>query len=630
MCGIFGFLGPSLDNESNCRHVLQEGLSQIEHRGPDGHGIWFSSDYSVGLAHRRLSIIDVESGAQPMKSDDGNLTITFNGEIYNYQELRASLADESFKTTSDTEVLLKAYQRWGAGMLNRLRGMFAFVIWDEKQQLLFLARDRFGIKPLFWTSVEGRLYFASEIKALLPFVDKREISPNGLSDYFTYQFCVGAKTLFNGVHQVLPAHYGVFKKCGLPKFYSYWEVNFIPDYEHDEDWFLCRLDELLTESIGYHLVSDVEVGSYVSGGIDSSLMAALANKKSGSQLFKIFNGRFDYGAKFDESNYAKQLANEQNMELHIASITKADFVDNISRVIWHLDQPTAGPGVFPQYMVSKLSSKYLKVVLGGQGGDEIFGGYARYMVGYLGCVLERALEGFGPSKKFPISLAELVDNLTVLREYKPMLKDFWGANLDEPEEGRYFHLINRSKTFGSLINPEYLAGDSLKDEFRSIFSSKNTQQSSYFDAMAYFDFKTLLPALLHVEDRMSMAHGVEARVPLLDHKIVEFAATIPPHLKYKNGSLKRFLKLVGERHLPKKLTDRKDKMGFPVPLNDWVRQPGIVRDFVVDTMSSQKALNRPYFQVQVDVNDLLDHSNPYGRNLWALLNLELWQQQFID
>ena len=213
-----------------------------------------------------------------------------------------------------------------------------------------------------------RLYFASEIKALLPFIDKREINSDGLSDYFTYQFCVGTKTLFNGVYQVLPAHYGVFRRGASPTFHSYWEVNFIPDYEHDEDWFLRKLDELLIESIGYHLVSDVEVGSYVSGGIDSSLMAALANKKSSSKHFKIFNGRFDHGTKFDESHYAEYLAAEQSMELHVTSITKEDFVENIQRVIWHLDQPTAGPGVFPQYMVSKLSSKYLKVVLGGQGG----------------------------------------------------------------------------------------------------------------------------------------------------------------------------------------------------------------------------------------------------------------------
>lgn len=368
MCGIFGFVidQPRLAGQSSWE--LDTGLTSIRHRGPDGVGKWVSKNGQVGFGHVRLAIIDIETGAQPMHSDDGRFTIIYNGEIYNYIELRAELGNDLFRTHSDTEVVLRAFQRWGAGCVERLRGMFAMAIWDSVEQKLFLVRDRFGIKPLYWARTSAGLYFASEVKALLPFLDRRQVNGAALSDYFTFQFCLGEKTMMDGVWQLPAAHFSLTSPGQQPHPQRYWDVHYVVDYDHTEQWFTEQLRELMYDSVRVHLRADVEVGSYVSGGIDSSLLAALAREVRPDGPFKTFNGRFMDGLDFDESRYAKALADEKNMQLHVTDISEQDFVDHIAKVIWHLDQPTAGPGSFPQYMVSRQVGEHIKVVLGGQGG----------------------------------------------------------------------------------------------------------------------------------------------------------------------------------------------------------------------------------------------------------------------
>lgn len=629
MCGIFGFVSKNKISKDNISAKIKSGLKTIAHRGPDGNGIWVSEDSKVGFGHVRLAIIDINSGSQPMHDPNGRFSIVFNGEIYNYLELKKILGG-TYRTNSDTEVILKAYEKWGEDSVNHLRGMFAFAIWDKIDKKLFLARDRFGIKPLYLMQNKEGFYFASEIKSLLPFQSNVEINQKGLSDYFKFQFNIGINTLFKNIKTLPQAHFFIYSQSNNFILKKYWEVHYDIDYKHTEKWFINRLKELLDDSVSMHLRSDVEVGSYVSGGIDSSLLATLATKVGKKKKFKIFNGRFLDDINFDESKYALSLARKYNMDCIVTDISEQDFVNHISKVIWHLDHPIAGPGSFAQYMVSKEASKYLKVVLGGQGGDEIFGGYVRYLIAYFEQCIKGAIEGTLNKGNFLVTYESIIDNLQSINQYKPMLKEFWSSGIFETLDKRYLHLINREKTFSELIklNKNYLK--QTNDDFFNIFWGENVGKESYFDLMTHFDFKTLLPALLHVEDRMSMAHGLESRVPLLDHPLVEFAATIPADIKFKNGELKRLLKVTYANILPSKITNRKDKMGFPVPLNLWLKKKGPAKEFIFDTLNSRKAKNRNYIKKNTPIEKLIDSNNVYSRNLWAILSLELWQNHFID
>lgn len=631
MCGIFGYINNQGYCASEAVEIVRQGMQAISHRGPDGSGMWISNDGKVGLGHLRLSIIDIESGSQPMVSEDGRYIIIFNGEIYNYLELQQELGQREFKTNSDTEVILQAYKVWGEKCLSRLRGMFSFVIWDDLKKNLFLARDRFGIKPLYLVKTSRGIFFSSEIKAFLPFMDSRTLNKRGFSDYISFQFCIGEKTLIENVVQIPAAHYAILQSNYDLKTNCYWEVHYNIDYEHTERWFVERLKELIHDSMKIHLRADVEVGSYVSGGIDSSFLASYANNLSDQASMKIFNGRFCEGDGFDESSYARDLANQHNLTLHISSIDENDFIENIESVIWHLDQPTAGPGSFPQYMVSKEASKHVKVVLGGQGGDEIFGGYARYLIAYFEQCIKGAIDGTLHNGNYIVSYESIIPNLETLRQYKPMLKEFWSSGLFDERDERYWRLVNRSHTISDIISPGYLDSSYTYEEFKSIFWGKNVNKEAYFDSMTHFDFKTLLPALLHVEDRMSMAHGVESRLPFLDHPLVEFLATVPADIKFSNGELKRFLKLIAFDYLPASIRERKDKMGFPVPLNLWLSRRGSkVRDFIGDLLGSERARHRPYLAGKLEIDKILNSQSIYGRNLWALISLEIWHRQFID
>jgi len=630
MCGIAGFVSNTGTPKQQAQSLLGHMNASQRHRGPDGEGTWVSGDGRVGLAHVRLSIIDLSAAAaQPMTMESGNV-ITYNGEIYNYIELRRELGERSFRTTSDTEVILRAYERWGEACVERLRGMFAFALWDTKKQKLFVARDRFGIKPFYYTSDGRRFYFASEMKALVPFVPKLETDVDALHDYFCFQFCLQDRTLFGGIRQLQPAHCGYVEPSGRADFRRYWEVHYDLDWQHTESYFVDQVKERLLDSVDVHLRADVEVGAYVSGGVDSSLVAALARELRPDQRFQAFNGRFTIGEAFDESRYAQALADERGMLLHETDIDENDFVENIARVIYHLDQPVAGPGSFPQYMVSRTVRNHLKVVLGGQGGDEIFGGYARYLLAYFEQCIKGALDGTMNSGNFVVTYESIIPNLRTLQQYKPLIQEFWAEGIFDERDQRYFRLINRSNTFGRVIDWQLFSGTTSFEDFKAIYWGVNVGKESYFDSMTHFDFKTLLPALLQVEDRMSMAHGIESRVPLLDHALVELAATIPANVKFQNGELKRLLRHAFADKLPKPILERKDKMGFPVPLQVWMRRGGKTREFILDTFRSAKARQRAYLTPGFDIEAMMASEGMFSRNIWAFLSLELWQQQFHD
>ena len=627
MCGIAGYAG--LGQELGIKYLCSS-LDLLKHRGPDGNGNWQAQDAPVGLCHVRLSIIDLSlSGSQPMHADSG-CVITYNGEVYNYMELRDEIGAHLFRTTSDTEVVLRAYEKWGEACVERLRGMFAFAIWDPDKRKLFIARDRFGIKPFYYAIVNGAFLFASESKALLPFMPKIETDLDGLHDYFSFQFCLGEKTMFAGIKQLCPAHCGWVDAASRVTLRRYWEVRYDLDWRHDEGWFVEQVRSRLEDSVRAHLRSDVEVGAYISGGVDSSLVAALAREIKPQERFQGFNGKFGFNESFDESRYARTLAEERDMQLHEVDIGEDDFVAAMPKVIYHLDQPIAGPGSFPQYMVSKKVREHIKVVLGGQGGDEIFGGYARYLIAYWEQCIKGALDGTMNSGNFVVTYESIIPNLQTLRNYKPLIQEFWAAGIFDDRDRRYFRLINRSNTFGDIVDWKLFRNPSSFEEFREIYWGDNVGKESYFDSMTHFDFKTLLPALLQVEDRMSMAHGIESRVPLLDHHLVELAATIPANIKFQNGELKRLLRVAFGHKLPRAIVERKDKMGFPVPLQIWMKKGGRVREFILDTFRARKARERTYLQPGFDIESLIQREGMFSRNLWAFLSLELWQQQFHD
>jgi asparagine synthase (glutamine-hydrolysing) len=624
MCGIAGTLSLSLDEIPNLGHRLAAMNRLLSHRGPDGTGTWEHVRGAAGFAHRRLSIIDLSTGDQPMTDPAGNW-ITYNGEIYNYIELREELGLANFKTTSDTEVILAAYRKWGADCVNHLRGMFAFAIWNESRQELFCARDRFGIKPFYYTKVGDTFYFASEVKALLPFVDQIETDVEGFKDYLAFQFCLAGKTLFKNISELLPGHTLTVTK-GAIAVKRYWEVYYEIDFDHTPRYFQDRLRELLAESVSLHLRADVPVGAYLSGGLDSSTVASLASTETNGN-FAAFTGKFSFSPDYDESRYARELAEWRGFSLYEVDISAADFIDNIDKVIYHLDYPVAGPGSFPQYMVSQLAARHRKVVLGGQGGDEIFGGYTRYLIAYFEQCLKAAIDGTINNGNFVVTYESIIPNLTALKNYKSMLQEFWRDGLFEDMDQRYFQLINRASSVHGEIRWNLLGDYSPFETFRSVFNGSNVGQESYFDRMTHFDFKTLLPALLQVEDRVSMAHGLESRVPFLDHRIVEFAATMPADVKFKDGTMKQVLKDAVRPWLPESILNRKDKMGFPTPLNEWLKNEA--RDFAHDLFSTTQAQTRELVDNK-SVLEGLNNESKFGRKAWGLLCLELWQQRFHD
>lgn len=627
MCGIAGFIslkGRTLDNGEKVLKCMGE---LIAHRGPDGEGAWMDDSGKVGLAHRRLAIIDLSpAGAQPMKGRDGTL-ITLNGEIYNYLELQESLRGSwDFSSDSDTETVLAAYERYGEGCVEHLRGMFSFAIWDDRKQRLFCARDRFGIKPFYYTTVDDVFYFASEAKALLPVLPDIATDPEAMAEYLTFNFVIGENTLFKGIKQLLPGH-GLMIEGGKVKTWRYWDINYEVDWDHGEDWFQERLRSLLDDSIGVHLRSDVPVGAYLSGGIDSSLMAILAARKD-SQNRESFHGRFREYPGYDESHFAEMASESIGGNLNVIDITHKDFEENLRKVIYHLDYPVAGPGSFPQYMVSKLAAEKVKVVLGGQGGDEIFGGYARYLLAYFEQCINAAIDGTYKDGNFVVTIESIVPNLGILREYKPMMREFWREGLFGNLEDRYFRLIDRSSDMDREIDWGELDKERVFDSFREIFLNKsNVRKEAYFDQMTHFDFKTLLPALLQVEDRMSMAHGLESRVPLLDHGLVECIATASAEVKFSGGNMKHLIKKSYEGVLPDGIVNRRDKMGFPVPLKEWLGNE--LKGLVEEVFHGMKQRNRPFINSD-EVLANFQSAGRFSRKVWSLMSLEIWHQTFHD
>jgi asparagine synthase (glutamine-hydrolysing) len=625
MCGIAGIL--SLDGRSVEQEQLLAMAERLRHRGPDGSG--HVADGAVGLAHQRLAIIDLVSGDQPMAFQDH--LIVFNGEIYNYIELRNELMarGRTFRTSSDTEVILQLYDEFGPEAVPRLNGMFAFVLWDRRRRRALMARDHFGIKPLYLHVTPERVLFASEIKALLVAEGVRaEADPDAVWQYLTFQYVLGGGTMFRGVSVVGPGEYQLLDLVsGHRRVVRYWEPTFNVDSTSSEEMFAERIGGLLEDAIRLQLRSDVPVGAYLSGGMDSSIVTLLAARHLGDAM-PVFTGRFDEGPEFDESGYARIVAESCHASLHLITPTADEFVAELPRLIYHMDEPVAGPGLFPQAMVSREASRHVKVVLGGQGGDEVFGGYARYLLAYFEQVFKGAIHETNEEAEHIVSLASILPNLPALRQYVPMMQQFWRSGLFEDMDRRYFRLIDRSGGAISLLAREFRQShpaDALLERFQAVFNHPDT--GSYYNKMTHYDMVTNLPALLQVEDRVTMMSSLESRVPLLDHRLTDVVASMPPGMKFRGGELKYILKKVVGDLLPPPVLHRKDKMGFPVPLHLWAKGPA--REFISDVLLSRRTRERGIFDV-AELERQMEVDTAFSRRLWGPLNLELWYRTFID
>ena len=631
MCGLVGLLTNQLSKiESTGRLSLM--LNTIRHRGPDGEGVFFDAGQSVALGHRRLAIIDPEHGKQPMTTQDGQLTVVFNGAIYNYLELRRELIAKGhpIHAYSDTEVLLYAYREWGEACVDRFLGMFAFAIWDKAKNRLFCARDRVGIKPFYYYFDGEALIFASEIKAILASgLVKAESNPAGLQDYLTFQFCLDDKTLFNGIKKLEPG-YCLVAQLGQEKLSvttrQFWDVNYDIDDTHNEKWFIDNLASLIEDSTRMHLRADVPLGAHLSGGLDSSAIVCLAADLLKGERIKTFTGAFSEGPQFDETGYAKSVAAFADTDYHEIYIPGSELSDVLPRLMYYMDEPLAGPGVIPQYYVSKLAAQHVKVVLGGQGGDELFIGYARYLVAYLEKCLSGTIFETAHQNPYAVTLESIVPNLSLLKTYKPMLQGFWRKGLFDSPDQRYFKLIDRSEGISRLFSDGVFEGGySPFESFQKIFNRDGLH--SMINRMTHFDLKGSLPALLHVEDRTSMAASIESRVPLLDHRIVEFMAHIPPNIKFSGGRMKHLFKEAVRNKVPAQIFERKDKMGFPTPLTQWTN--GVAKDFVRDILLSDRVRQRGIYNIAA-IEGALKSEHEFGRVVWGLLCLELWHRIYID
>lgn len=604
-------------------------MDALAHRGPDDQGVYEFAEGTLG--HRRLSIIDLAGGRQPMVTADGRYAIVLNGEIYNYLELKAELAREGavFRTASDTEVLLELLARRGAAALSKVNGMFAFAFIDVAEGRWLLARDPVGIKPLYFAALQDELVFASEAKALFahPGV-RREADWDALQEYLTFQFCLEDRTLFAGVRKVEPGCYLAGCGAAIERTVRYWDTRYWADEHHTEAYFVDTLRSLIEDAIRLQVRSDVPYGAYLSGGLDSTVIAASAARHAGTP-FKVFHGQFAEGPQYDESSFAIEAARASGATLVRETVTARQFVEDMPRLIRAMDEPVAGPGLLPQYRVSKLAAGEVKVVLGGQGGDEVFGGYARYLIGYLEQALKGAIYETQEEGRHIVTLASIIPNLPVLREYRPLMQQFWRDGLFDDMDARYFRLIDRSPDLERLLSDDArcrFSREAVYARFQKTFNHPDTR--SYFNKMTHFDLKTLLPALLHVEDRVSMAVSLESRVPLLDTRIIDLVTSMPPRIKFRGGRSKHVFRKAVAGRIPQAILQRKDKMGFPVPLKEWM-SAGPVREFVIETLTSRRSRERGLFNPE-ELVGLADREAAFGRQLWGVLCLELWHNQFID
>lgn len=610
MCGIAGIV--SLEGTPVFERELRDMCAAIVHRGPDDDGFYCGAE--AGLGMRRLSIIDLGSGHQPVWNEDRSVCVVFNGEIYNFQELRRQLEGRGhiFGTRTDTEVIVHLYEEHGQRCVEHLRGMFGFALWDIRRKRLLLARDRIGIKPLYYTEAGGRLLFASELKSILQIPDvERKLNWSAVSHLFTFLTTPPAESIIEGVHKLEPGHLLTAGPGQAPVIERYWSPRFAPEYGREEGYFVDRVRELLAESVQLHMVSDVPVGAFLSGGIDSSAVVATAAALSATPLetFSIGFKEPDY----NELGHARLVAAKFATDHHELTLGP-DALDQLKNLAWHLDEPFGDSSAIPTYMVSKLAAQSVKVVLSGDGGDELFGGYDKYVVERRE---RRARFLPGPARSLLASVSrsmpEGMRGRNFLRHH----------SLPAPERYLDAMTLFRHDEMQKLFQPEYA-------RLLSPVSVSLESGGHWLSNIQGLDIKNYLPLdILTKVDRMSMAHSIETRVPLLDHKLVEFALTIPPEMNLRGGTTKYVLKQAMQGILPDGIIHR-PKKGFAVPLGYWFR--GKLGSYVRDLLLGERGRRRGFFNLPYIESLVARHER--GQNLdlqlWTLISFELWASSFLD
>lgn len=637
MCGIAGLISHTFEDR------IGPMLEAIEHRGRDDQGVFLSSPFADGLkaclGHRRLSIIDTSSaGHQPFLSEDGRFALTYNGEIYNYKEVRADLesAGEIFSTESDTEVLMKAFRKWGIDCLQKLNGMFAFAVWDDAEKELTLVRDRAGIKPLYFAQSGDSFLFASEIKAILASdLISAELDREALDQYLTFLWTPDSHTLFKGIHKLPPAHFLKWK-CGEMIQAEWWDLNFDSiDTKTSESEWIDRLLETLDRVVRMEMVSDVPLGAFLSGGVDSSSIVALMNENSGDRRVSTYTvgisaDDLKYDIIPDDTVWARKIGKLFDTDYH-ETILEPDVAELLPKLIYHTDEPIADPAIITSYLISEAARETLTVLLSGVGGDEVFAGYPRHMA----MQIASALDTFPQALRSPAM--SLISNtlpggkpgrLTApLRNAKKFAKS---AAMDFEDRylgfGTYFTAAEKHRLYSDELRSESF--DPYK-KHRSYF--QRVRHADPLNQILYVDFKTFLPCLnLAYTDKTSMAANLEVRVPFLNVELVELAARMPARMKLRGLKRKFILKKAAEKLLPHDAVWRK-KAGFGAPIRAWLRGP--LQPMVDDLLSDKRVRERGLFD-PAEVRRIID-ANQTGREdlnlqIFQLLTLELWMQKFLD
>ena len=609
MCGFVGFTNYIKDDGT----VLEAMMNRIIHRGPDSAGKFVDGDIALGF--RRLSIIDLADGDQPMFNEDGSLVLTFNGEIYNYKELRSELIEKGhrFGNNSDSEVLLHGFEEWGEELVARLRGMFAFVIFNRRDKSIFAARDMFGIKPFYYTFMGESFIFGSEIKAFLEHPDfKKSLNEEALGHYLSFQYSPTEETFFSNVYKLPPAHYFVYKDGEMKKV-RYWK----PDFSATEgvlEYFADLTDNAVRESVEAHKIADVEVGSFLSSGIDSSYIAEAAN------VDKTFTVGFESpdGDRYNEISFAKDFAKTIEVENFSKVISPSEYWDNFGKIQYHMDEPLADPAAIALYFVSKLASEHVKVVMSGEGADELFGGYRIYMEPLTLTFYD----------KLPFKLRRIVSKIC---EHLPQKHGInylvrRGKTIEERFIGNasIFSLKERNSILKSVVAKNAAAPKILCDRFYSEVADKDDVTK-----MQYLDINMwLMGDILLKADKTSMANSLELRVPFLDKKVMELAGTIPLDCRVNTVTTKLALRKAAEKTLPER-TATKDKLGFPVPIRVWLKEDKYYG--IVKTAFLSEAAER-YFDTEKLVKLLDLHKSgkaDVSRKIWTVYTFLVWYEQFF-
>jgi asparagine synthase (glutamine-hydrolysing) len=626
MCGIVGKLYSAPGDRAQPSEIEQM-LRPIRHRGPDGQGV--HCDGPIGLGHCRLSIIDLSTGAQPMANEDESVWIVFNGEIYNFQELRQKLTAKGhiFRSRSDTEAIIHLYEEFGPDCVTQLRGMFAFAIWDAKRQRLFLARDRVGIKPLYYFHAPGVFCFGSELKAILsdPSVP-RELHLPAVRMFMAFHYVPGEETLLRNIRKLLPGH-SLLVQQGKVILQQYWDLKFTRDrWNVPFDAAAEELHDLLGATVRNHMIADVPVGVLASGGMDSSAVLNFAVQSTGKKG-KTFTVGFDDCQVIDERPYARLVSQRFGTEHFDISFTETDFWNFLPSYVWHMEEPVHEPPAVALFYVSKLARDHVKVLLSGEGGDEAFAGYPNYPNMLQ---LARLANAVGPLSRPAGFAAQLIG---ILLDEERIQR--YGYALGQPLSSHYFSRTSGPSSFFTrktdFFTTDFIADTSASAPQAYISKLLDSDCPDHIlDQMLYVDTKTWLPDdLLIKADKITMANSIELRVPLLDHGILEFAASLPVEFKVRGKETKRILKRTFAKLLPEEILSRK-KAGFPVPYGRWLKTG--LRAQVEDLLRSRQAAARGYFR-PAEVGRLLDYNAKHGnrsREVFCLLVFELWCRIFLD